>query len=484
MASSQGSRTALVSWIVVLAITSVAAIIFAFYYSAAARRSDLELTDLKKQYNDIVAPAALPGQDISALRDARQQENSGFAPGEKLLNVALDQRDHLIKLVTGSVTAPTAAEAAARTTLAGAADKLKPAGVTLPSASDNLDAAVNTLSDTVVDRQNVIKGLNDQVAAARKAEAEAAKRAADAQAAADKQIADVRAQADKQVADANSARGANKATVDQIQAAVDTERKAAADAQQKLTAAIAERDAQIKKLNKDLDTAKSRFANRRPDPSSAVITHPDAVVVRTAADVVYINLGQGDQLPVGMTFEVYDKASGIPPLQESAGEETLPEGKASIEVTRVGPTASECRVVHTKPGAAPITEGDYVTNLVYDRNTKYSFYVYGKFDLDQNGLATANDTETVKRLITQWGGKIAPDLSVDTDFVVIGREPVLPNYTKDEREDPINAKRLSDAQAELDAYQATVNKAKELRIPILNQNRFLYYIGYYDQAKR
>ncbi len=204
MASSQGSRPALVSWIVVLAITSVAAIIFAFYYSAAARRAELELTDTKKQYNEIAAPASLVGPEVSALREATRADNSPFV-GEKLLNVALDQRDRLVKVVTGTTKSPAQAEADAKTALAGAADKLKPAGVTLPSAADNLNAAVTTLTDTVVDRQNVIKGLNDQVAAARKAEADAAKRAADAQAAADKQIADVRAQADKEVADAQAA---------------------------------------------------------------------------------------------------------------------------------------------------------------------------------------------------------------------------------------------------------------------------------------
>ena len=43
---------------------------------------------------------------------------------------------------------------------------------------------------------------------------------------------------------------------------------------------------------------------------------------------------------------------------------------------------------------------------------------------------------------------------------------------------------LDSAIADLKAYQDVVNQAATLHIPILNQNRFMYYIGYYDQMKR
>jgi len=102
MASSQGSRTALVTWVVVLAITSVTAIIFAFYYSAAARKAETEANDVRKRYSDVVAEAALAGQDVAALKEARSGEGAGFAPNEKLLNVAIAQRDRLAKDITGS----------------------------------------------------------------------------------------------------------------------------------------------------------------------------------------------------------------------------------------------------------------------------------------------------------------------------------------------------------------------------------------------
>jgi hypothetical protein len=43
---------------------------------------------------------------------------------------------------------------------------------------------------------------------------------------------------------------------------------------------------------------------------------------------------------------------------------------------------------------------------------------------------------------------------------------------------------MAKAQAAIDKYQELRQTARDLHIPILNQNRFLYYVGYYDQAKR
>ena len=105
-------------------------------------------------------------------------------------------------------------------------------------------------------------------------------------------------------------------------------------------------------------------------------------------------------------------------------------------------------------------------------------------DLDHNGVATAGEADIAKRLIEQWGGKLAADINVNTDFVVIGAEPVVPNLSKEEESDPLLVQRRTQAQADLTQYQDVINKARDLHIPILNQNRFLYFIGYYDQAKR
>jgi len=90
----------------------------------------------------------------------------------------------------------------------------------------------------------------------------------------------------------------------------------------------------------------------------------------------------------------------------------------------------------------------------------------------------------VKRLVTQWGGEVMPDINVDTDFVVLGAEPVVPTLSKDDLQDPVQKAIYDRAVAEAEAYANFRDKAINYRIPILNQNRFLYMIGYYELSKR
>ena len=89
-----------------------------------------------------------------------------------------------------------------------------------------------------------------------------------------------------------------------------------------------------------------------------------------------------------------------------------------------------------------------------------------------------------RRMVTQWGGKLTDKVNADTDFVVLGKEPVVPNFTREELQDPINAAKLAEATAAAEAYENVKRQAVELHIPILNQNRFLYFIGYFELAKR
>jgi hypothetical protein len=215
-----------------------------------------------------------------------------------------------------------------------------------------------------------------------------------------------------------------------------------------------------------------------------VTRQADGHIVRVATGgVCYIDLGSGDQVIPGMTFEVYDRNEGIPPIGDPNTDLNLPKGKGSIEVTRVGGTSSECRIVNMAPSQA-FTEGDLIANLVYDRHAKNKFVVYGNFDLARSGKVNPQDTEVVKRLVTQWGGEVMPDINVDTDFVVLGAEPVVPTLSKDDLQDPVQKAIYDRAVAEAEAYANFRDKAINYRIPILNQNRFLYMIGYYELSKR
>jgi hypothetical protein len=66
----------------------------------------------------------------------------------------------------------------------------------------------------------------------------------------------------------------------------------------------------------------------------------------------------------------------------------------------------------------------------------------------------------------------------------MGKEPQVEEFTEDQLEDPLNKQTQDDEKAEYDAYEAVLNKATSLGIPVMNQNRFLYFCGYYDNAQR
>jgi hypothetical protein len=186
----------------------------------------------------------------------------------------------------------------------------------------------------------------------------------------------------------------------------------------------------------------------------------------------------------GLTFEVYDKNKGIPALGDAnAGlsDTSMPVGKASIEVFSVQADTAECRIVRLQPGEQVVI-GDLIANLVFDPNTKYNFFVYGNFDLSNSGVARPEDGELVKRLIVQWGGKIQDHIDVDTDFVVMGAQPVVPPVT--DANDPQQIMRHNAAQAAFQKYEDQITQAERLSIPVMNQNRFLYFTGYFDQARR
>jgi hypothetical protein len=477
--SQQGSRAGLITAVVIFAILFVTATIFAFIYNAKATRNALDLENYGREASGIYAKGSINTQDFDALKAARGN-GTNFGPNEPLINVAIGQTGELARLIGGAKTTTFAdAAKAAKTALDGAKAAVKDTDVKL---ANDLSSSVGQLAAAVVAGESQIAQLKTERDATAAQVTAAKKQQDEAIAAANKAVADARADAEKAAAEAGSDRTAKGQQVEAMEKARDAERaKAVADAET-LRTQIAEKDGAIKKLQKDTDLIRKRLASLRGNVSNAVITQSDGTIIRLPGDnLAYINLGAGDQIAPGLTFEVYDKSEGVPAPANDAAE--LPQGKASLEVLRVGSTSSECRIVRQTPGTQ-LTEGDLIANLVYDRNTKYTFFVFGNFDLDHNNVATASDANVIKQLITQWGGKISDKVNVGTDFVVLGVEPVVPAFTTQELEDPVNKKKLEDAQAEATAYQDILQNAGELNIPVMNQNRFLYYVGYYNQASR
>jgi len=180
----------------------------------------------------------------------------------------------------------------------------------------------------------------------------------------------------------------------------------------------------------------------------------------------YIDLGTKDNVSAGLTFTVYP----------STGVTEDGDGKATLVVATVSDTVSECRLVSEKR-EDPVVAGDLVANIAFDPTRTYTFVVVGNFDLHGTGRATLEGAGEVKSLLKRFGGKIAEQVDIDTDFVIRGERPELldppPEYAP-----PQEQKVYREQLKVVEQFERQEALARSLRIPLLSPNRFLAFIGY------
>lgn len=494
--ANQGSRTALVTWTVVFAILFVTATVFAIYFYVDANKSETALRKVSDQYRSIITEGGLTGDTVGRfdqIRKAAAERPEGVPPtavtdAMPLLEVAATTLDELER-TTGFKSDIDAHRAVASMSTRFPA--------TQPSESfikpgESVQDVLNKIADRLDAESKRAASLQAQVDAARASEAKrdearqafaSGKDALPGRKEVDQQLQRFATEGSTVLQSAADAGTASQEQVAKITADFQTQAAAAAESYQQAQTQIADLQRSNDQLKTEIQKMQSKITGTRVNASDAVVRQADGQIIRVAGGgVVYIGLGQGDQVSSGMTFQVYDKVTGIPSLADG-DDQKLPRGKASLEVVRVGATSSECRVIRTYPGET-ITEGDLIANIVYDRNARYNFLVFGNFDLDQNSVATAQDTEVIKRMVTQWGGRLTDKVNVDTDFVVLGQEPQIPTFTREELEEPLNRERLNRATADANAFDEVRRMAQEYNIPILNQNRFLYFVGFYELSRR
>lgn len=247
---------------------------------------------------------------------------------------------------------------------------------------------------------------------------------------------------------------------------------------------------QIAGLEQELNRREARInellrvvrANQLSSPDMTLESDGRIVETNPSEGTVTITLGSEDNLILGMTFAVFDEETGVLTEVEQNGRTVHVDEKGIIEVIRFsedGQTAT-ARVVRQTFGQ-PLSSGDLISNIVYDKDRPFKFYVYGDFDLNNDNRATATERERVRNMIRTWGGELVRDeeLPVDTDFVVLGKAPELPpEPSADAPEadwDDFRRKR-----EQFEQYHEVLGTARDLGIPVLNQNRFLTLVGYYD----
>jgi len=478
MAVSQpGSRAGLITTLVIFVVLFFVAAIFAAVKYSESERRRVEFEQMQRQYNTVISrgDAATVSGTIETLR------SQAGMPGRTYYEIVTQQQKDLIRLLAGADVTPRVARerfdqliSTANTRLAGAGQVAS--GSAQDAIKSLLDLAQQQL-DNLAAREAQIRDLEARMNEARRvheaalAESQKGRNAAlDAAAAAARSVADYRRQKDSEIANLES-------TVrDRIESA---QRQVT-----ELSNQLAEANKQLETLRKERRQLVARLDRVRPvSIAELIMRQADGRVTRVdRSGTVYINLHAGQQIIPGMTFQVYDRNQGVPPTPPDGldSEAEMPVGKGSIEVIAVGPLYSECRIIRRTPGEN-IYEGDIVANLAYDKNVRWKFRIYGNFDLDQNGMATAAERVQIERLVTQWGALVVDDVTPDTDFVVLGKEPIIP---VPEDDSPVSLYEVELAEAALKAYQAVRDKALDLNIPVLNQNRFLYLIGYFEQGQR
>lgn len=481
--SQAGSRAALITWTVITSILFVVSTVLAIFAHVDRNKISADLSLLQSKYNDYVAESDL-GSDIGGLKatksnDRGRTEGRRFQEDTRLVQLAVQQRDGLVKQISG----PTAASEEGALVDAANAMKALSGDKDLKIAAQSLTGAITALHDRIKQQRSQIERLEAD-AKTQTDKLAKLKSDFDAAVATHKKAADDQTQiAEGATAERETIRTDNDKKVQDMQAKMEADAKLAQETVNQLSAQAKEKDDSISKLSSQIKALQNKLELLRL-PVDQIIRQADAKVMRVAgADTVYIDLGTGDQVVPGMSFEVYDRTEGVPKSGDPTNDENLPKGKASLEILKVTPGSSECRIIRATPGMQ-VVEGDPCVNIVYDRNSQYNVMVFGSFDLDRNGQATPSDADVIKRLVTQWGGKVVDKLGVETDFLVMGKMPEVPNYTPEELDDPVKVYEQDQKKKALTEYEDTLARAVELRIPVLNQNRFLYFSGYYEQSAR
>ncbi|MDP9174837.1 MAG: hypothetical protein M3O30_13380 [Planctomycetota bacterium] len=472
----QGSRGGLITAVVVFTIGFVTSTIFAIYYGVALNKSELDKKNLTDQARIYFSASTNP--HIEQLKAARNNPSSTLKD-RTILGASLQETVDEANIISGN-----ASPAHPTDVIKQAAAALDQVGKTTGKAPTNLLDAISALISV---NEAAQRDAELQRAEAVKAVEESKHQIALAQTAVTKM--------QEEVAAANKIKNdylnglLNTGNKYQIQSVKDAQASELIlqNANKQIKIVMSQKDTldkSIADLNKQIDTYKRRLENTRFHTEEVVARQSDGQILSVAGEnIVYINLGKQDHIVPGMTFEVYSKQDGVPKLGDGLSNDQLPIGLGSIEVQLVFSDSAQCRVTKLEIGQH-FQQGDLIANLVYDRNTKYNFYVYGRFDLGQLGAPSDADRDKIVGLVQNWGGKIMNKINIDTDFVVMGSEPKVDTYTADQLNDPFYVRQKDDQEKAVKAYNDIRDQAVRLSIPIMNQNRFLYLCGYYDVAQR
>lgn len=236
---------------------------------------------------------------------------------------------------------------------------------------------------------------------------------------------------------------------------------------------IAELQAALKESQMSRAKLEGQLEQIKPRPDIEVAAYkPDGKIVSVDAQlgIVYLDLGSNDHVYRGLTFAVYDRSA---PMPEDG------KGKAEIRVFDVRSEVSVARIIEGNE-STPIIPDDMIVNLIWNKQSPNTFVVVGEFDLDGDGNTDTFGKDKVIHLIQVWGGIVTDQLDINTDFVVLGAQPVITAKPSDAElaVDPMAMDKYNQAFETTNQYNAVMDKAAGLSIPVFNTERFKNLIGY------
>jgi len=220
-------------------------------------------------------------------------------------------------------------------------------------------------------------------------------------------------------------------------------------------------DKQILTLNNNLKDLSHEVVTYRKVPSESGI---DGHIVSVGEGVVaYGDLGKKDGVLLGMPFSIFSP---------SEVGKTNPQPKAECRIVKIMDKACEMRLYNVKSDN-PVIPGDLLVNPVYDRERRLRFVLIGKIDVEGAG---GDQSEQLKGLIQQFGGRVEGAVTPQIDYLIVGDEPQVPPAPA-AGASPLEQSQYKEARERYIAYHEAIAKAEQFGIPMLSLNRFLGLMG-------
>ena len=442
----------------------VAAVLFGILFVFALLAAIIfytQQTELKVQRDKALADqGTYITPDLTNLQDVAAKITAANEGKGTVVRQYLDEVEQLRRLATGDA-GSNAENIQKQMTGMGLQE-----GTNLIAEVSKLQATLKSAQQAAASATNDLKAAREELAAAQKQQSELAPRYTESVQTLNAKVVDMATQQTAYEQTVQQSKTQLEQQIEQVRADLNTQ--------------LGEREATIAQLQARIDDLNNQITTMQAKRTDVLVDNtirPDGAVnsIVEGQPLVYIDLGRQRGVLAGMTFEVFPAGGLIKP-----NEFDEVRGKATVEVTTVEPHRATARIVRTERGTS-VKPGDVIVNLAFDPNSTRRFYVYGSFDIENTGAPSLSDRKRIEAMVNRFGGEVLPELNYEADYLVLGEQPQLPAPPPPGTTDPAILSEYAIRKREYDTYQQLLGQARELKIPVLNQNRFLALMGYYER---